>query len=70
VRRLLAQSRGERYGPSVGPRRRQHPGWKSVLRCLNVLLMEELLPSPAWQDSAGRRWDRCAVWPTALISRR
>jgi hypothetical protein len=26
--------------------------WKSFLRGLNVLLMEELLPSPTWQDSA------------------
>lgn len=26
--------------------------WKSVLRGLNVLFMEELLPSPIWQDSA------------------
>ncbi len=26
--------------------------WKSFLRGLNVLFMEELLPSPTWQDSA------------------
>jgi hypothetical protein len=26
--------------------------WKSVTRGLNVLFMEELLPSPTWQDSA------------------
>ena len=26
--------------------------WRSFLRGLNVLFMEELLPSPTWQDSA------------------
>ena len=26
--------------------------WKSFMRGLNVLFMEELLPSPTWQDSA------------------
>ena len=26
--------------------------WRSFTRGLNVLFMEELLPSPTWQDSA------------------
>jgi hypothetical protein len=39
--------------------------WKSFLRGLNVLFMEELLPSPTWQDSA-----RVAMGQTRELSER
>jgi hypothetical protein len=39
--------------------------WKSFLRGLNVLLMEDMTPSPTWQDGA-----RLAMGQTVKLSRR
>jgi hypothetical protein len=36
--------------------------WKSFLRGLNVLFMEELLPSPTWQDSARAAMGQVRSW--------
>jgi hypothetical protein len=36
--------------------------WKSFLRGLNVLFMEELLPSPTWQDSARVAMGQVRLW--------
>jgi hypothetical protein len=36
--------------------------WKSFLRGLNVLFMEELLPSPTWQDSARTAMGQVRSW--------
>jgi hypothetical protein len=36
--------------------------WKSFLRGLNVLFMEELLPSPTWQDSARDAMGQVRIW--------
>jgi hypothetical protein len=68
---LLAQSGGERWDHLWG-----HTGgdniwvWKSFMRGLNVLLMEELLPSPTWQDSARQAMGQVRRLPIALISPR
>ncbi len=36
--------------------------WKSFMRGLNVLFMEELLPSPTWQDSARGAMGQVRTW--------
>ncbi|MBL8210834.1 MAG: hypothetical protein JNK87_08990 [Bryobacterales bacterium] len=36
--------------------------WKSFTRGLNVLLMEEMLPSPTWQDSARQAMGQVRRW--------
>jgi hypothetical protein len=36
--------------------------WKSFLRGLNMLFMEELLPSPTWQDSARTAMGQVRSW--------
>jgi hypothetical protein len=36
--------------------------WRSFMRGLNVLLMEEMLPSPTWQDSARQAMGQVRRW--------
>jgi hypothetical protein len=40
--------------------------WKSFTRGLNVLFMEELTPSPSWQDSARDAMGQTRLWSEAI----
>jgi hypothetical protein len=40
--------------------------WRSFMRGLNVLFMEELLPSPVWQDSARQAMGQIRRWSQRL----
>ena len=40
--------------------------WKSFLRGLNILFMEELLPSPTWQDSARVAMGQVRSWANRI----